>query len=95
MEQWQVGDPDWGEYWDLCLDRTLAKDWSSQAYRFIIIIIIINTVIIIIIIIGKDWTRGFREASLYQNIRQCPRCHNHKLCTLTITNTIPLKLDFK
>ena len=67
MEQWQVGDPDWGEYWDLCLDRTLAKDWSSQAYRFIIIniaiiiIIIINTVIIIIIIIGKDWTRGFRK----------------------------------
>ena len=31
----QVGDPDWGEYWDLCLDRTLTKDWSSQAYRFI------------------------------------------------------------
>ena len=30
----QVGDPDWGEYWDLCLDHTLAnKDWSSHAYR--------------------------------------------------------------
>jgi len=28
-----VGDPDWGEYWDLCLDHTLAnKDWSSHAY---------------------------------------------------------------
>ena len=32
----QVGDPDWGEYWDLCLDHTLAnKDWSSHAYRLI------------------------------------------------------------
>ena len=24
----QVGDPDWGEYWDLCLARTLERDWS-------------------------------------------------------------------
>ena len=32
----QVGDPDWGEYWDLCLDHTLAnKDWSSHAYRLV------------------------------------------------------------
>ena len=50
MGPMQVGDPDWGEYWDLCLDRTLVKDWSSQAYRFIII-----TTTTIIIIIGKYW----------------------------------------
>jgi hypothetical protein len=28
----QVGDPDWGEYWDLCLGRTLERDWSKESY---------------------------------------------------------------
>jgi len=27
-----VGDPDWGEYWDLCLARTLERDWSREMY---------------------------------------------------------------
>ena len=28
------GDPDWGEYWDLCLDQTLAAgDWSRGNYH--------------------------------------------------------------
>jgi len=27
-----VGDPDWGEYWDLCLSHTLEKDWSRESY---------------------------------------------------------------
>jgi len=29
-----MGDPDWGEYWDLCLDQTLAAgDWSRGNYH--------------------------------------------------------------
>ena len=29
-----AGDPDWGEYWDLCLDQTLETgDWSRQNYH--------------------------------------------------------------
>jgi len=27
-----VGDPDWGEYWDLCLGRTLEGDWTRETY---------------------------------------------------------------
>jgi len=26
------GDPDWGEYWDLCLGRTLEGDWTRETY---------------------------------------------------------------
>ena len=29
-----VQDPDWGEYWDLCLENTLlAQDWSKESYH--------------------------------------------------------------
>jgi len=28
-----VGDPDWGEYWDLCLHTTLMGDWTRESYR--------------------------------------------------------------
>ena len=27
-------DPDWGEYWDLCLENTLqSHDWSRDSYH--------------------------------------------------------------
>ena len=28
-----VSDPDWGEYWDLCLEQTLRLDWSKASYH--------------------------------------------------------------
>ena len=28
-----VRDPDWGEYWDLCLEQTLSLDWSKASYH--------------------------------------------------------------
>ena len=28
-----VRDPDWGEYWDLCLEQTLRLDWSKASYH--------------------------------------------------------------
>ena len=28
-----VRDPDWGEYWDLCLEQTMSLDWSKASYH--------------------------------------------------------------
>ena len=28
-----VKDPDWGEYWDLCLEQTTTLDWSKANYH--------------------------------------------------------------
>ena len=28
-----VRDPDWGEYWDLCIEQTTSLDWSETTYH--------------------------------------------------------------